>query len=114
MNHHTAHIDHADWQEDPRFPGVAIQLLISKAHTDAASLIHGRIAPGSEITTHTHEIETELAYLLAGTAIMTIGQDTFSLEAGSSQLIPSGMPHSLKNAGDTDVEIIAIHTPPTR
>jgi len=114
MNHHTAHINHVDWQEDPRFPGVAIQLLISKAHTNAASLIRGRVAPGSEIATHTHETETELVYVLAGTAAMTVGKDTFPLKAGSGQLIPSGMPHSLKNTGDTDVEIIAFHTPPTR
>jgi mannose-6-phosphate isomerase-like protein (cupin superfamily) len=114
MNHHTAHIDDVDWHNDPRFPGVAVQVLISKHHTDAASLMHGRVAPDGEITTHTHETETELVYVLAGSAAMTMGDDTFPLTAGSSLLIPAGTPHSVKNDGDTDFEIIAVHTPPTR
>ena len=114
MKHHTVHIDEAAWQQDPRFPGVAVQVLISKAQTEAASLMHGRVAPGGEVTTHTHETETELVYVLAGTAAMTMGEDTFPLRAGSSLLIPAGTPHSVKNDGDTDFEIIAVHTPPTR
>jgi mannose-6-phosphate isomerase-like protein (cupin superfamily) len=114
MEHYTAHIDETPWQEDPRFSGVAVQVLISKMQTEAASLMHGRVAPGGEITTHTHEIETELVYVLAGSAAMTMGNDTFPLRAGSSLLIPAGMPHSVVNDGDIDFEMIAIHTPPTR
>ncbi|MEO0562489.1 MAG: cupin domain-containing protein [Chloroflexota bacterium] len=114
MNHHTAHINDVDWQADPRFPGVAVQVLISKTDTDAASLIHGRVEPGGEITTHTHETETEVVYVLAGSAAMTMGEDTFPLQAGASLLIPAGIPHSVKNDGDVDFEIIAVHTPPVR
>jgi mannose-6-phosphate isomerase-like protein (cupin superfamily) len=110
----TTHVDTTEWQTDARFPGVSVQVLISKAQTEAASLIHARLAPGGEITTHTHTQETELVFVLAGTATMTMGDDTFPLEAGSSLLIPSGMPHSVKNNGQVDFKIIAVHTPPTR
>lgn len=114
MEHQTVHIDDVDWQYDPRFPGVAVQVLISKTHTDAASLIYGRVAPNGEIVTHTHHTETELVYVLAGTGTLTIDEDTFPVRAGSSLLIPAGVPHSLNNDGETNLNIIAIHTPPTR
>ncbi len=114
MDYHTAHIDDMAWHEDPRFPDVAVQVLISKIHTDAASLMRGQVAPGGEIAKHTHETETELVYVLAGTATMTINEDTFPLPTGSAVLIPAGMPHSLKNNGDTVIQLMAVHTPPTR
>jgi mannose-6-phosphate isomerase-like protein (cupin superfamily) len=114
MKHHAPHTDDVEWMEDPRFQGVFAQVLISKSHTDTSSLMRGRIAPGGEITTHTHEREAELVYVLAGRAAMTMGEDTFPLIAGSSLLIPAGIPHSVYNDGTVDFEIIAVHTPPVR
>ncbi len=113
-DHHTTHIDTTEWQTDARFPGVSVQVLISKAQTEAASLIHARVAPGGEITTHIHDVETEVVFVLAGVATITMGDDAFPLEAGGSLLIPSGTPHSVKNDGHVDFKIIAVHTPPAR
>ena len=112
--YHAAHIDQTEWQSDARFPGVFVQVMISKVQNDVASIIRGRVAPNGIIATHTHETETELVYVLAGSATVTLGEDTITLIEGSSLLIPAGLPHSVKNEGDMDWEIIAIHTPPTR
>lgn len=111
---HIVHTSDLDWQEDPRFPGVALQLLVSKTHTPEASLIHVLVKPGHQISTHVHDHETEFVYVMAGTAVLTLADNDYTLTAGACGVIPPGIPHSLHTLGDETVELMAIHSPPTR
>jgi mannose-6-phosphate isomerase-like protein (cupin superfamily) len=102
------------WGEDPRFPGVALQLLISKIHTPAASMIRVKVSPGAVIDTHTHETETELVYVQAGSAVLVMAGEEFPIAAGMCVAVPPGIAHSLRNTGAETVDLIAVHSPPTR
>lgn len=111
---HIVNSHELDWIEEPRFPGIALQLIVSKANTTAISLIQARVDSGHEISTHVHEHETEVVYMLKGTAILTMSDTDYTLISGDCVVIPPRVLHSLHNHGDETVELIAIHSPPTR
>jgi quercetin dioxygenase-like cupin family protein len=103
-----------EYGEDTRFPGIGVKLLEGKATHTALSMVVVRVEPGRGIPTHTHPVETETAYLLAGTGILTADGVEHVLEAGMSVTIPPGLAHSLRNGGDVALEIVAVHSPGTR
>jgi quercetin dioxygenase-like cupin family protein len=104
----------SDWSEHPHFPGLFIKVLESRATHPGASVTLTRLAAGKSIGTHVHTLETETAYLLAGSARLRWNESEATLEAGSGVTIPPGIYHSLHNLGDSAVELIAIHVPPVR
>ena len=104
----------SDWTEHPQFPGLFIKVLESRATHPGASVTLTRLAPGKSIGTHVHALETETAYLLAGSARLRWNESETTLETGSGVTIPPGSFHSLHNLGDSEVELIAIHVPPVR
>ena len=104
----------SDWTEHPQFPGLFIKVLESRATHPGASVTLTRLAAGKSIGTHVHPVETETAYLLAGSARLRWNESETALEAGSGVTIPPGIYHSLHNLGDSEVELIAIHVPPVR
>jgi mannose-6-phosphate isomerase-like protein (cupin superfamily) len=66
------------------------------------------------INMHTHAVETETAYVLAGEGLLKVGDQETRLTVGMGVTIPPGLPHSLRNTGDAPLELIAMHSPPTR
>lgn len=112
-----AHIFNAEmipWTEDERFPGIGIKILESRTTHPSVSLVIVRLGAGVVINTHVHPIETETAYVLAGRGLLTHGDQETVLETGMGVTIPAGLAHSLRNIGDTPMELIAMHSPPTR
>lgn len=55
----------------------------------------------------------ELGYVLEGELELTLGDDTWRLQAGDSFYFPSTEPHSYRNPGDTVTRVLWINTPPT-
>ena len=102
------------WTETPEFPGIKIKTLESRATHPAASVILAQVAEGGVIPTHIHEQATETAYVLAGRGILIAENKETGLTSGSGVTIPPGVAHSLHNIGDIPLEVIAVHTPPTR
>lgn len=88
--------------------------LLVKADSGLLSVHRGRIEPGGEIFAHTHEVESETFYILAGEAVCTMGDDTIAFDAGSCGFAPPGVPHGLRNDGAVPVELLAIFTPPLK
>lgn len=99
---------------DARFPGIGIKVLEGRATHTALSMIVARVESGRTIPTHTHTTETETAYVMAGTGILTVEGTEYVLEAGMSVTIPPGLAHSLHNGADFPLDIVAVHSPPTR
>jgi len=114
MTSHVTHIDEESWLEDPRFPDVALQLLVSKSLSPAASMIRVRVNAGGEIVTHIHETETEIVFIVNGEAALVMEGTDYRLTAGACAVIAPQTAHSLHNRGSEAVEILAIHSPPTR
>ncbi len=71
-----------------------------------------RLAPGGEITPHTHDTSTETFYILAGRGVSWVGAEQFELVPGVCGYAPPGVRHSVCNTGDADLEALSIFNPP--
>lgn len=114
MPAHSFDTNAMEWTAHERFPAIRIKAVETRATHPNASVMLVRLAVGGEIQPHLHEIETETAYVLAGVGELTVEDETIAFTRGTGATIPPRHLHRLRNIGDTDLELIAIHTPPTR
>jgi len=56
------------------------------------------IRPGGEQRIHSHDPE-QIYYILAGSGMMTVGDDEAHVEVGVCIYIPPNVPHGIKNDG---------------
>src|SRR5947209_6629345 len=103
-----------EWTRHERFPAIQIKVLEARATHPAVSIMLVRVQPDGVIETHEHPVETETAVVLAGRAELNYRGEQALLAAGAGVTIPPGTPHSLRNVGESDLELIAIHSPATR
>lgn len=107
-----------DWSSDERFPGISFKLLETRATHPAESagmsVVRAKVDVGGVIQTHTHPTETETAFVLMGEAVLKHDGKETRISTGMGVTIPPGVAHSLHNVGDVPVELLAMHTPPTR
>jgi len=66
------------------------------------------IEPGCSIGSHVHENEMESFYIVSGEAELSDNGETVRLSAGDCALTRSGEEHSVKNAGDEPLVMIAL------
>src|SRR5690606_8296626 len=71
------------------------------------------LAPGGEIEGHVHSYE-ESFYLVAGTAELTIDGRAVRLEVDDCGLVPVGVEHAWRNAGDEPCRWIEMTSPQPR
>jgi quercetin dioxygenase-like cupin family protein len=114
MSSYITDIDKEPWVKDPRFPDVALQLLVSQSHTSTASMVRVHVQAGGNIATHAHQTETEIIYIVRGEAELVLNGVKHLLYTGACAVILPSTVHSLHNSGHDTVEILAIHSPPTR
>lgn len=62
-------------------------------HGDQSSLTYWEIRKGSSLPEH-HHVHEQITFILSGELQMTIGGVTTVFSAGSTQVIPSNVPHS--------------------
>ena len=67
-------------------------------------------APGSASPEHYHK-EDEVFQVLSGTMTFKLSKEIISARAGSTVVIPAGVPHCWKNRSDDDVRMLATFTP---
>jgi mannose-6-phosphate isomerase-like protein (cupin superfamily) len=102
-----------EWQPHATIPGIETKRFETRASYPAASVQLARVAVGGEIGLHTHPVETETAYVLAGEGVITADGQPHPFKVGIGATIPPGIAHSVSNTGDVPMEIFAIHIPPT-
>ncbi len=66
------------------------------------------IEPNEEIAYHIHEGDSELYYILSGTAIYNDNGVTAEIGAGTSTCTFDGSGHSIKNIGAEPLKFVAI------
>ena len=66
------------------------------------------LKPGCGIGFHIHENDSELFYILKGTAVYDDNGTKTTVTAGNVTLTPAGTGHAIKNESDEDVELIAL------
>ena len=95
---HLFNADDMDWVREERFPGIAFKVF----------------EPGTWIQWHTHAVETETAFVLAGQGVIVTDEREYPVSARTGMTIPPGIRHCVRNTGDEPLDILAMHTPPTR
>ncbi len=89
--------------------GVAVQFFHGGAHgLGTISLMLGDVQPGDGAPLHRHTYE-ELFVVHEGRGAYTIGETTVEAGPGDLVLIPAGVPHKLRNIGDTLLRHTAVH-----
>lgn len=63
------------------------------------SLAEARVPPGGSTTPHYHPSTEEIYYILRGTALMRIDQETSAVGPGDAIAIPPGQIHQITNTG---------------
>ena len=66
------------------------------------------LKPGCGIGFHVHETDSELFYIVKGTAVYDDNGEKTTVSAGDVTLTPAGTGHSIKNESDEDVELVAL------
>ncbi|MBT3424600.1 MAG: cupin domain-containing protein [Bacteroidetes bacterium] len=75
------------------------------------SLAHAYIEAGGATLDHYIE-QSETYYIINGSAIMHIDQETFDIHAGSSFIVPPKSHQWIENRGDDKLEFLVIVDPP--
>lgn len=85
-------------------------LAASPAELNDKGRLFGKIAlnPGCSIGYHVHEKDSELFYIIKGTAQYIDGDVTKTVSAGDVTVCPAGTGHGISNESDEVVELIAV------
>ena len=66
------------------------------------------LPPGASIGMHKHEAEDELFIIERGVGILDDGRNKIKVEPGDAMLTGNGESHSISNAGNEPLELIAV------
>ena len=68
----------------------------------------GKLEPGSSIGMHTHETNSEMIFILSGTATILYDDITEEILPGQCHYCPMGHAHSMRNEGSEDLIFYAV------
>jgi quercetin dioxygenase-like cupin family protein len=86
--------------------------LVTSAETPALSTHRLRIEPGGEFTSHAHERETEMQFVISGQGQAQIGDQWEDVVGGDVALALPGVAHALRNNSASPLFILCVFTPP--
>lgn len=78
------------------------------------SLAEAIVPPGAATRLHRHRLSEEIYHFASGCGRMTLGDNTLTVEAGDTVLIPPGIPHRIENIGSVPLRIYCCCSPAYR
>ena len=75
------------------------------------SLAEAIVKPGQVTALHRHVKSEELYHITAGTGLMTLGDEQFSVSVGDTVCISPGTAHCIENNGVEDLHILCSCSP---
>jgi mannose-6-phosphate isomerase-like protein (cupin superfamily) len=75
------------------------------------TLAEARLPAGGSTTPHHHEKTEEIYYILAGRALMRVGQETATVGPCDAIAIPPGASHQITNIGDDVLRFLCCCAP---
>ena len=92
--------------------GVRCTIKASGEDTGGAyALIEMFLPPSGGPPPHLHEREEESFYILEGTLLFQVGDESLTAGAGAYVKTPRGVRHALKNAGTTPARVLVLVIP---
>jgi quercetin dioxygenase-like cupin family protein len=84
------------------------------------TLVHGEslfaglncFEPGQEHAPHAHEGQDKLYYVIEGSGMFQVGEQSDLLSAGDAAFAPAGVVHSIRNTGPARLIVMAVLAPP--
>ena len=92
----------------PEFKGGKGEYIAKRYGDESVKIMYGRLQPGSSIGIHTHETNSEIIYILSGTADFIYDDGTEKACAGECNYCPKGHTHSMINNGGDDLVFFAV------
>ena len=89
---------------------VVVSSFVSAEELNNKGRLFGKILlkPGCGIGFHVHETDSELFYVLKGTAVYDDNGTKTIVKEGDVTVTPAGSGHAIKNESSDDVELIAL------
>ncbi len=100
------------WKEETKNIRAWSKDLITSSSSRMFSAHHLKIEPGGEILAHTHAIESELHFVIAGQGQALLDGKWESVGEGDVVLAHATVPHGLKNDGATPLFVLCVFAPP--
>jgi mannose-6-phosphate isomerase-like protein (cupin superfamily) len=75
------------------------------------SLAEEVLPPGCAVPPHYHRELEEIYYVLSGSGVMTVGEETREVGAGDAVYVPRGARHTLKNTGSKEIKLLLVCGP---
>jgi len=97
--------------ENPADPGVWKKVLFQGADLQAGNvqmINWAKLPAGRGFAAHYHEDMQEVFVILSGAAQMSVGMESAVLQRGDAVLIDPREVHEMRNAGEDDVQYIAL------
>jgi mannose-6-phosphate isomerase-like protein (cupin superfamily) len=70
------------------------------------SLAEELLPPGRSVTAHHHQELEEIYYVLSGTGLMTVGEESHKVVPGDAVYVPRGSRHTLENTGAEPIRLL--------
>ena len=112
-NLHVVDATSLPWVPHRTFPGVSARAIVDAQIGVDLEVKLIRIAPGAEITPHTHEVCAETFYVLSGEGLICTEGQAQPCHPGMCGHAKAGIVHGVKNTGAGELQLLAIFTPPT-
>lgn len=88
-----------------------VRIKVSPSTQGRLAMITQDVSAGTSIPIHAHEREDEIIFIQSGRGEATLGDETITLEAGSTLYVPQGTWHGGRNTGREILRWIAIYSP---
>jgi quercetin dioxygenase-like cupin family protein len=86
--------------------------LVTSAETQALSTHQLRIEPGGEFTSHVHERETEMQFVISGQGQAQMGGLWEAVSEGDVVLALPGVAHAWRNTSSSPLFVLCVFSPP--
>ncbi len=99
------------FENDPNTKQRAAFPLYKSTGTENLSVVYFEIEPGNSLGTHTDNAE-EIILILEGSAEATLDNEKGQLNKGELALIPTMVPHNVRNTGSETLKVIGFFSSP--
>lgn len=79
--------------------------------SENSTLVYFELAPGDHLGRHTDSAE-EVLLILSGTVEVSVGEETGQVEQGGFALVPTMVPHDLRNVGEGTAKVLGFFGSP--
>lgn len=92
--------------------GHPMLVLSTRRESQHACMFDWTVPPRFATGLHVHRVQEETFYVLAGSCEWQVGGTTVRAERGAYVFIPPGVPHGIRNPGESPARLLMTVSPP--